>query len=87
MRLSAGAGDLPGRTVIARDQNGSARMEDSDGSAIDSHAFANSNSSSDADNDAAMICSTPQSHINVRNAINVGSYGIDFDMRKNSYLQ
>ena len=44
----------------------SPRSDASDGSAIDSHAFANSNSSSEAENDAALALNTPMSQNHTR---------------------
>ena len=87
LRLS-GAGSLPGRTALGqhRDETASGRLDESDGSAIDSHAFANSNSSSEAENDAAMMSSTPLSYNNARGVL-MGSYGHDFDQRKQSYMK
>lgn len=69
-----------------RDEIASGRLDESDGSAVDSHAFANSNSSSEAENDAAMMSSTPLSYHNVR-ALPSAAYAHDFDQRKQSVLQ
>ena len=69
-----------------RDEIASGGLDESDGSVIDSHAFANSNSSSEAENDAAMMSSTPLSYNNV-GGIHIGSYGHDFDQRKPSIMK